>query len=128
MASLVASSIQAVNTHANLNEEAVADLAPVLLRQEGGRMESAIKHAQAAVRAEPSVYQKGRARAKEVLAAVRSALPVKSRSAVRASIVEQLLDAKIERLSNPDAAVPAELRQLIEKMGEPAANRLLANP
>ncbi len=110
---LVQKAIDVVDGDASLNDVAVADLAPVLLR-DGGTPKERIKEAQALVKAAPAVWQKGRDRARRVLEQVRKQLPTKEQRYVRATIVDEMDEAKLARLSNPELAVPAELRQLLE--------------
>lgn len=112
---LIEQAIPVVDALAELNEAAVADLAPVLMRQ-GGRPGSHIKEAQETVRKEPAVWQKGRDRTRKILEQVRKSLPTKEQKHVRASLVDEMDEARIERLSNPDAAIPGELRALLDIM------------
>lgn len=98
-----------------LNDPVVADLAPILVRG-GGTLKDRIKEAQAMVRKEPAVLQKGRERARRILERVREALPARDQGYVRASIVDQMETATVERLNHPEMAVPAEVRALLESM------------
>jgi len=113
--SCIEQALPIVDALPELNEPVVADLAPILLRG-GGSLKERIKEAQALVRREPAVLQKGRERARRILERVRAALPPRDRGYVRASVVDEMEEATLERLSHPDTAVPAEVRALLESM------------
>ncbi|HEY8377356.1 MAG TPA: ATP-binding protein [Nannocystis sp.] len=110
---LVEEELPAVDQMPELNEPAVSELVPILLRESGERIERCVKEAQRLVREDPAAYQKGRDRARCLLARVQSRLPAKEQKFIRKSIADELAEARIERLSNPDAAVPEELRRLL---------------
>ncbi len=112
---LIQKALATVDQDVELNDGAVAELVPVLLR-DGGAIKDRIKEAQGIVRGDPSVWQKGRERARRVLEQVRKQLPTTEHKYVRSSIVDEMDEAKVERLSNAESAVPAEVRALLDKM------------
>lgn len=115
----VAEALTVVDAEHSLLDPAATDLAGELLRPGGVKFQDAMKQALAKVRAEPAIWQKGRDRARRILELVRGKLPHSERRHVRATIADQLADAGRERLSNPSAAVPADVRALLEALAAP---------
>ncbi|HHH26735.1 MAG TPA: hypothetical protein ENK57_00060 [Polyangiaceae bacterium] len=102
-------------------EQASAQKMQQLMR-DGSASEANIKRAirevSTAVKAEPQIWQPGRARAKLVLSAVRDKLDPKSASKVPGSIEKLLKQAPTDLLGRLEALIPHEIRELLDRMTE----------
>jgi len=116
LATYVAAAIALVDKDQALLDAAISDLQVELLKPGGVKVPAALKEATSRVRSDPAVWQKGRDRARRLLEAVREQLPHKERRHVRSTVSDQLGEARRSRLSSPVAAVPAELRALLDNL------------
>lgn len=98
-------------------EDPAVDLLMRARLNDGEKLQTATPEARKQARADPAVWQNGRARARFVLAAVRASLPAKHQNKVRGSIpdlVDGLADAapseQLEQL------LPGETRALINTL------------
>jgi len=112
----VAAAIALVDQNQELLDAAISDLQVELLKSGGVKVPATLTEATSTVRSDPAVWQKGRDRARRILEAVRGNLPHKQRRHVRGTLADQLGEAQRSRLSSPAAAVPAELRALLDSL------------
>jgi predicted ATP-binding protein involved in virulence len=119
---LITRAIAAADKDPELVDAAEVGLQLAKIRQEHLRIDEALKAAKAAVRAEPGVYQRGRDRARRVLAGVRDALPSNALKNALPASIQGLLDvAVLDRIGDRAAAIPQEIRDLLEYMASPPA-------
>ena len=112
----VTAAVATVDANQELLDTAIGDLQTELLKPGGLKVADALKQATSTVRTEPAVWQKGRDRARRVLEAVRGNLAHSERRHVRGTLADQLGEADLPRLSNPVAAIPSEVRTLLDSL------------
>ena len=94
------------------------------IRLENLKIADAIDAAKAQARAEPETWQKGRARARVVLREVRARLPSNAlKNLLRGSITGLIEAASVDKLGDPEALIPPEIRDLLDLMVAPAGAR-----
>ncbi len=79
----------------------------------------AVRRAQAMVKAEPGVWQRGKDRATFVLRHIRPKIPLPARNQFPTDIIRLVEKADVNRIGDPPSAVPAELGALLEMLVAP---------
>jgi len=99
----------------NLDDAAVDAIERVELRKGGKTLAEAKKEARACARAEPTVWQRGRARAGFMLGLIRKSLPTGHQNKVRSTLAD-LVEIPLESIQSGDIdrLVPKELRDLLD--------------
>ncbi|XXX78615.1 AAA family ATPase [Sorangium sp. So ce134] len=115
LGTLVTEALAAADVDETLQDGAIMNRARAL-RKEGVSAEEANKKAFSEVRQAPAVWQNGRERAGVVLKYIRDKLPTNLQNRVRGSIPKVLAAAPVEKLVKLDAAVPDEIRSLLDLM------------
>lgn len=123
----VTGAIAAADADPDLNSAASRDLiaeATLTLQREGvalsqdnaRRLRQAIEDASQRVAAAPAIWQRGKDRARFVLAHIRDALPREARGHFPVLLEKLVLGADLNRIGDAAQAIPAELVSLLERL------------
>jgi hypothetical protein len=119
---MVARGIAVADKDPELVDAAEVSLQLAKVRSKHMKIDEALKAAKQEVRADPGVYQKGRDRARVVLRCVREALPSNQLKNLLRGTVQGLLEAaSADRLGDRSAAIPQEIRDLLDYMASAEA-------